>query len=73
MLYENIVKTIIDKKDDNRNFEIIIEEKNKIDDLNKKIINMRNKIKLEKQFNKKVELNQKLQQLKKELGELNEN
>lgn len=36
VLYENIVKTIIGKKDDSRNFEIIIEEKNKIDDLKKK-------------------------------------
>lgn len=73
VLYENIVKTIIDKKDDDRNFEIIIEEKNRIDDLNKKKINLRNKIKSEKQFDRKIELNQKLQQLKKELGELNEN
>lgn len=73
VLYENIVKTIIDKKDDDRNFEIIIEEKNRIDDLNKKKFNLRNKIKSEKQFDRKIELNQKLQQLKKELGELNEN
>lgn len=70
VLYENIVKTIIDKKDDDRNFEIIIEEKNRIDDLNKKIINLRNKIKSEKQFNKKVELNIELQKLKKEMEAL---
>lgn len=44
VLYENIAKTIIDKKEDNRNFEIIIEEKRKIDDLNKKISNLRSKI-----------------------------
>ena len=41
VLYENIAKTIIDKKEDNRNFEIIIEEKRKIDDLNKKISNLK--------------------------------
>ena len=52
VLYEKIVKTIIDKKDDIRNFEIIIDEKNRIDELNKKIINLRNKIKSEKQFDR---------------------
>ena len=71
VLYENIVKTIIGKKDDNRNFEIIIEEKNKIDDLNKKIINLRNKIKLEKQFDRKLELNTELNKLLKEMEEIN--
>ena len=71
VLYENIVKTIIDKKDDNRNFEIIIEEKNKTDDLNKKIINLRNKIKLEKQFDRKLELNTELNKLLKEMEEFN--
>lgn len=71
VLYENIVKTIIDKKDDNKNFEIIIEEKNKIDDLNKKIINLRNKIKSEKQFDRKLELNTELNKLLKKLEEFN--
>lgn len=71
VLYENIVKTIIGKNDDNRNFEIIIEEKNKIDDLNKKIINLRNKIKSEKQFDRKLELNTELNKLLKELEEFN--
>ena len=71
VLYENIVKTIIGKKDDNRNFEIIIEEKNRIDDLNKKIINLRNKIKLEKQFDRKLELNTELNKLLKEMEEIN--
>lgn len=71
VLYENIVKTIIGKKDDNRNFEIIIEEKNKIDNLNKKIINLRNKIKLEKQFDRKLELNTELNKLLKEMEEIN--
>lgn len=70
-LYESIVKTIIGKKNDNRNFEIIIEEKNKIDDLNKKIINLRNKIKSEKQFDRKLELNTELNKLLKEMEEFN--
>lgn len=72
VLYENIVKTIIGKKDDIRNFEIIIDEKNKIDELNKKIINLRNKIKSEKQFDRKLELNTELNKLLKEMEEKNE-
>lgn len=71
VLYENIAKTIIDKKEDNRNFEIIIEEKRKIDDLNKKISNLRSKIKSEKQFNRKLELNNELNKLLKEMEEIN--
>lgn len=70
VLYENIVKTIIDKTDDNRNFEIIIEEKNRIDDLNKKISNLRSKIKSEKQFDRKLELNNELNKLLKEMEEI---
>lgn len=71
VLYENIAKTIIDKKEDNRNFEIIIEEKRKIDDLNKKISNLRSKIKSEKQFDRKLELNNELNKLLKEMEEIN--
>ena len=70
VLYENIAKTIIDKKEDNRNFEII-EEKRKIDDLNKKISNLRSKIKSEKQFDRKLELNNELNKLLKEMEEIN--
>lgn len=71
VLSENIAKTIIDKKEDNRNFEIIIEEKRKIDDLNKKISNLRSKIKSEKQFDRKLELNNELNKLLKEMEEIN--
>lgn len=71
VLYENIAKTIIDKKEDNRNFEIIIEEKRKIDDLNKKISNLRSKIKSEKQFDRKLELNNELNKLLKKMEEIN--
>lgn len=71
VLYENIVKTIINKKYDNRNFEIIIEEKNKIDDLNKKITILKSKIKSEKQFDRKLELNTELNKLLKEMEEIN--
>lgn len=71
VLYENIVKTIINKKDDIRDFENIIDEKNRIDELNKKIINLRNKIKSEKQFDRKLELNTELNKLLNEMEEFN--
>ena len=70
LLYENIVKTIIDVKDNNRNFEEIIEEKNIICDLEKKINNLKAKIKNEKQFNRKVELNKELNEILNELEEV---
>lgn len=70
LLYENIVKIIIDEKDNNRNFEEIIEEKNIILDLEKRISNLKLKIKNEKQFNRKVELNKELNEILNELEEV---
>lgn len=73
LLYENIVKIIIDEKDNNRNFEQIIEEKNIICDLEKRINNLKLKIKNEKQFNRKVELNKELNKVLNKLeGLINE-
>lgn len=71
ILYENIIKTIINRKEDDRNFETIIEEKSKIDDLNKKVINLKSKIKLEKQFDRKIEINNELNILLKEMEKVN--
>lgn len=71
LLYENIVKTIIDEKEDNRNFVEIIEEMNIILDLEKRINKLKLKIKNEKQFNKKVELNKELNELLNEMEDLN--
>jgi len=48
----------------------IIDKKNKVDELYKKIEQLKNKINNEKQFNKKVELNLELQKLNKEMEEL---
>lgn len=70
LLYEKIVKIIIDEKNNNRNFEEIIEEKNIINDLEKKINNLKVKIKNEKQFNKKAILNEELNCLLKEMEDL---
>lgn len=70
ILFEFIVKQVIDTKDDNRNIKVIIDEKNTINDLEKKINHLKTKIKKEKQFNKKVELNNELNKVINELEEI---
>ena len=72
-VYENIVKRIIKIENDKENFEKALKDVNLKIELESKVRKLEQKIKSEKQFNKKVELNQQLQQIKKELGELNEN
>lgn len=69
-IYKNIVKSIIKEQDNDEEFEHIINKKNKVDELYKKIEQLNNKINNEKQFNKKVELNLELQKLNKEMEEL---
>ena len=67
IVYENIVKSIIKEENTSKDFEIVIENKNKEIKLSKELEQLRNKMKLEKQFNKKVELNQKLKEKEREL------
>ena len=69
-IYKDIVKSIIKEQDNDKEFEDIIDKKNKVDELYKKIEQLNNKINNEKQFNKKVELNLELQKLNKEMEEL---
>lgn len=69
IVYENIVKSIIGEKNNTNQFDEIIEKKNKKASLEKRIIQLRQKIKTEKQFNRKIELNIKLNQLLKEMEE----
>lgn len=69
-VYENLVKSIIEEQDNHNDFEYIIENKSKRDELIKKIEQLKIKIDNEKQFNKKVELNLEIQKLKKEMEEL---
>ena len=73
IVYENIVKRIIKIENDKENFEKALKDVNLKIELESKVRKLEQKIKSEKQFNKKVELNQQLQHIKKELGELNEN
>jgi len=71
LVYENIVKCIIKEESNNKKFNDIIENINQKSDLEKKINQIKQKIKNEKQFNKKNELNMKLNKLLKEMEDLN--
>ncbi|WP_213349707.1 DUF4391 domain-containing protein [Candidatus Vampirococcus lugosii] len=71
IVLENIIKQFIKRVDtDNNNFQDIIEKDKQITILTKEIQALKNKIKQEKQFNKKVELNKTLQEKQKLLGKL---
>lgn len=71
IVYENIVKSIIGEKNNTNQFDEIIEKKKKKASLEKRIIQLRQKIKIEKQFNKKIELNKELNIFIKEMEDLN--
>ena len=70
-VYENIVKKIIKEENNEKLFSEIIEDNVNKKELEKKISNLKQKIKVEKQFNRKVELNKALNDLIKEMEEMN--
>lgn len=74
IVLENIIKQFIKRVDTaNDNFQYIIEKDKQIDILQKEIQALKNKIKQEKQFNKKVELNNILNKKNKELDKIRNN
>ena len=72
IVYENIVKSIIREESNEKSFGDIIENKNNKINIEKQINQLRQKIKSEKQFNKKIELNIQLNKLLKEMEGLND-
>lgn len=70
-VYENIVKKIIKEETNEKSFSKIIEDNNYKKELENKINKLKQKIKSEKQFNRKVELNTELNFLIKEMEEIN--
>ena len=66
-IYENIVKSIIKETETKKDFEILLQDKNRQIELNKKLEQLKNKMKAERQFNKKVELNKQIKQMEQEL------
>lgn len=63
IVYENIVKSIIKEQDSSKQFDEIIDNKNIKNSLEKRINQLKQKIKSEKQFNRKTELNIELNRL----------
>lgn len=63
IVFENIVKSIIKEETNTKTFDKIIEDRNYKNDLEKKINQLKQKIKSEKQFNRKIELNRELNEL----------
>jgi hypothetical protein len=70
IVYQKIIKSIIKQEENNEQFNIIIEKSNKIKLLEKEISLLENKLKQEKQFNRRVEINNLLLNRKKELEDL---
>lgn len=62
-IYEQIVKVIIKQEDNSKKLEEVIKNKKELEEIERKISQIKNKIKSEKQFNKKVELNKELRDL----------
>ena len=69
-VWNNIIKHIINEDNNDSNIENILDKKKKLDELVKEIEKLENKIKKEKQFNRKVELNQILIEKQNELEAL---
>lgn len=66
-VFENVVKSIIKEEDNIKQFNQIIDERTTKLELEKRINQLKQKIKSEKQFNKKLELNMELNKLLKEM------
>ena len=70
-VYQNIIAKFISPQEDvQQDFDRLVNRDNKIKSLQKEISLLDSKIRKEKQFNKKVELNKQLQTKKKELLQL---
>lgn len=70
VVYQKIIKSIIKQEDNSEKFDIIIEKNSKIRLLEKEISLLEIKLKQERQFNRKVEINNLLIESKLELEEL---
>lgn len=70
IVYENLVRQVGNIVDNKAELKLELERQKYIAELEKEIKSLRNKIIQEKQFNRKVELNQKLRKLEKEMEEL---
>ena len=70
ILYQNIVKSIIKEQDTLQEFNTLINNKSKQQELEKRLNILENKLQQEKQFNRKVELNQEIRKIKEEVKKI---
>ena len=69
-VWNNIIKEIIKETDNNSSIDVILDNKNKIDELKNKINKLKIQADREKQFNRQIELDHEIKKLNKELEEL---
>ena len=69
-VYENIVRSVTNISKQDNNIDEELEKSKRLKEMQKEIERLENKMKAEKQFNKKVELNLELNKIKNELEEL---
>jgi hypothetical protein len=69
-VWNNIIKEIIKETDNSSSIDVILDNKNKIDELKNKINKLKNQADREKQFNRQIELDHEIKKLNKELEEL---
>ena len=69
-VWNNVIKEIIKETDNNSSIDIILDNKNKIDELKNKINKLKIQADREKQFNRQIELDHEIKKLNKELEEL---
>ena len=70
VVYENIIRSVTNISKQDNNIDEELEKDKKLKKIQKEIERLENKMKAEKQFNKKVELNKNILELKKQKEEL---
>ena len=69
-VWNNIIKQVIKETDNNSSIDVILDNKNKIDELKSKVNKLKIQADREKQFNRQIELDHEIKKLNKELEEL---
>lgn len=72
-VYENIIRSVTNISEQSNNIDEELEKGKKLKEVQKEIERLESKMKAEKQFNKKVELNKNILELKKKKEELSNN
>lgn len=73
VVYENIIRSVTNISEQSNNIDEELEKDKKLKEVQKEIERLENKMKAEKQFNKKVELNKNILKLKNQKEELSNN